>query len=100
MVRFQFRRVIAALLFVTSTAAQAQSSSSAQAASDPAAGFAVNPTAARGSVAGAYTFPDGKQQFRNYLYSTLGPPAFIMSAIGAVLDQNKPIADMMNAGGP
>jgi hypothetical protein len=98
MVRFQFRRVIAVLLFVTSTAAQAQSSSSAQAASDPAAGFAVNPTAARGSVAGAYAFPDGKQQFRNYLYSTLGPPAFIMSAIGAGLDQNKPAPPEWDSG--
>ena len=98
MVRFQFRGVIAALLFVIGTAAQPQSSSSAQPASDPASGFAVNPTAARGGVAGAYTFPDGKQQFRNYLYSTLGPPAFIMSAIGAGLDQNKPAPPEWDSG--
>ena len=98
MVRFQFRWFIAALLFLSSAAAPAQSSSSAQPASDPGVGFAVNPTAARGSVAAAYTFPDGKQQFRNYLYSTFGPPAFIMSAIGAGLDQNKPAPPEWDSG--
>jgi hypothetical protein len=36
------------------------------------------------------TFPEGRQQFRNYLYYTFGPPALISTAIGAGIDQGKP----------
>jgi hypothetical protein len=37
-----------------------------------------------------YVFPDGKQQFRNYLDSIFGPAALTRVLIGATLDQAKP----------
>lgn len=40
--------------------------------------------------AASYAFPDGKQQFRNYIETTFGPLAFVRSAVGARLDQIKP----------
>jgi len=39
---------------------------------------------------GTYTFPGAKQQWDNYLYNAFGPPAWISTAVGAALDQNKP----------
>jgi hypothetical protein len=38
----------------------------------------------------SYQFPDGKQQFHNYLNATFGPIAFVRAAVGAGLDQSKP----------
>lgn len=35
-------------------------------------------------------FPDGKQQFHNYLNATFGPIAFVRAAVGAGLDRSKP----------
>jgi hypothetical protein len=46
-----------------------------------------------------YAFPNGKQQFRNYLYNAFGPPALISTAIGAGLDQNKPAPPEWDSGG-
>jgi hypothetical protein len=56
------------------------------------------PSAPSASRASTYAFPDGKQQFRNYLYSTFGPPAFISTAVGAGLDQNKPAPPEWDSG--
>jgi hypothetical protein len=47
---------------------------------------------------GAYTFPDGKHQFRNYLYYTFGPPGLISTAIGAGIDQSKPAPPEWDSG--
>lgn len=47
---------------------------------------------------GAYTFPDGKQQFRNFLYYTFGPPGLISTAIGAGIDQGKPAPPEWDSG--
>jgi hypothetical protein len=46
----------------------------------------------------AYSFPDGKQQFHNYLDSIIGPSAFIRAAIGAGIDQGKPAPPEWDSG--
>ena len=57
---------------------------------------ACNRYAARSVVSGgtagpnAYSFPDGRQQFRNYLDAAFGPLAAVRAAIGAGIDQSKP----------
>jgi hypothetical protein len=56
------------------------------------------PSAPSANVGREYAFPDGRQQFRNYLYSTFGPPAFISTAIGAGLDQRKPAPPEWDSG--
>ena len=57
------------------------------------------PVAAVSTVTvGAYTFPDHKQQFRNYLYYTFGPPGLISAAIGAGIDQSKPAPPEWDSG--
>ena len=81
MVTLPYRFIVAALLIATSAAAHSQSTSSPQPGPAAVPGYVANPV--------AYTFPDSHQQFRNYLYSTFGPPAFISSAVGAGLDQRK-----------
>lgn len=48
------------------------------------------PTPTPSSGTSSYAFPDGKQQFRNYLSSAIGPVAFVRAAIGAGMDQGKP----------
>jgi hypothetical protein len=90
MVTLQCRSIVAALLIATSAAAHSQSTSSPQPAPAPVAGYVAIPA--------LYTFPDSHQQFRNYLYSTFGPPAFISSAIGAGLDQRKPAPPEWDSG--
>jgi hypothetical protein len=45
-----------------------------------------------------YSFPDGKQQFRNYLYYTFGPPGLISTAVGAGIDQGKPAPPEWDSG--
>jgi hypothetical protein len=84
-----YRFIVAAMLIATITAAHSQSTSLSQ------PGPAVP-----GNVASpaAYAFPDSYQQFRNYLYSTFGPPAFIASAVGAGLDQRKPAPPEWDSG--
>jgi hypothetical protein len=59
------------------------------------------PLSSGSSVSGpqhAYTFPDRKQQFRNYLYFAFGPPGLISTAVGAALDQNKPAPPEWDSG--
>jgi hypothetical protein len=58
----------------------------------------ANPPVAAGNTVAPYTFPNSHQQFRNYLYSTFGPPAFIASAVGAGLDQRKPVPPEWDSG--
>jgi hypothetical protein len=100
MVRLQSYWIFVALLIVLSSDAYAQSSSLEQPTSDTAGGVAMHlPVAPSANAAGSYTFPDGKQQFRNYLYSTFGPPALISSAVGAGLDQNKLAPPEWDSGG-
>jgi hypothetical protein len=90
MVTLQYRSIVAALLIATSAAAHSQSTASPQPGPATVPGYAANPA--------AYTFPRSPQQFRNYLYSTFGPPAFISSAIGAGLDQRKPAPPEWDSG--
>jgi hypothetical protein len=82
MVTLPYRSIAAALLIAAGAAAHSQSTSSPQPGPAVVPAYAANPA--------TYTFPDSQQQFRNYLYSTFGPPAFISSAVGAGLDQRKP----------
>src|SRR5580692_11199101 len=59
------------------------------------------PVSLDSSVSGAqhaYIFPDQKQQFRNYLYFTFGPPGLISTAVGAALDQSKPAPPEWDSG--
>lgn len=90
MVTLPYRFIVAALLIATSAAAHSQSTSSPQPGPAAVPGYVANPA--------AYTFPDSHQQFRNYLYSTFGPPAFISSAVGAGLDQRKPAPPEWDSG--
>jgi hypothetical protein len=99
MVRLQNHWICAALLLVASRCSYAQSSTpsepdSAQ-ASEPAGNLHSAPIP---NMGGAYMFPDKRQQFRNYLYATFGPPAFISTAVGAALDQNKPAPPEWDSG--
>jgi hypothetical protein len=95
----QVRQVLATLLIMVSTHVLAQSSA------DPEAHGAPDPPAVPApsispphSTSSAYTFPKGRQQFRNYLYYTFGPPALISTAIGAGLDQSKPAPPEWDSG--
>lgn len=98
MVRLQCRWVLALFLAI-STGSFAQSSTSAQPDPPPVAASAVNlPSAPGANVGGTYAFPDGRQQFHNYLYATFGPPALISTAVGAALDQNKPAPPEWDSG--
>ena len=91
MVRLQHRWIVAAAVVLAIDAGSfAQSSSPARLGPDAAVNLPVAPA--------AHAFPDGKQQFRNYLYSAFGPPALISSAIGAGLDQNKPAPPEWDSG--
>jgi hypothetical protein len=99
MVGVQHRWMIVFVLLAIQGGGYAQSSPTAQLSPDGAAVPALNPPVNSGAkVASTYTFPDGKQQFHNYLYSAFGPPALISSAIGAVLDQNKPAPPEWDSG--
>ncbi|HET6215452.1 MAG TPA: hypothetical protein VFE27_00455 [Acidobacteriaceae bacterium] len=99
MVRLHRHWIVVALFLAISAGSYAQSSTSAEADPAPAAAPAVNFLSARGAnVGGPYTFPDGRQQFRNYLYATFGPPALISTAVGAGLDQNKPAPPEWDSG--
>jgi hypothetical protein len=54
-------------------------------------------SSASGTVSG-YAFPDPSHQFRNFLYSTFGPPGLISTAIGAGIDQGKPAPPEWDSG--
>jgi hypothetical protein len=65
MVRLQHCWIFAAVVLAIGAGSYAQSSPSAQLGANAAAVPAVNlPVAPGTSVAGAYSFPDGKQQFQ------------------------------------
>ena len=99
MARPQHHRMVVALFLAISAGANAQSSTPAQLEPKPARGSAVNLSSApSANVGGSYTFPNGRQQFRNYLYSTFGPPALISTAVGAGLDQKKPAPPEWDSG--
>jgi hypothetical protein len=99
MVRLQHHWIVVALFLAMNAGSYAQSSTSAQLGLGPAGAAAVNlPSAPGANVGRAYTFPDGRQQFRNYLYATFGPPALISTAVGAGLDQNKPAPPEWDSG--
>jgi hypothetical protein len=99
MVGVQHRWMIVLVLLAIHTGGYAQQSPAAQLSPDGTQVPALNSPGPLGAkVTGAYSFPDGKQQFRNYLYSAFGPPALISSAIGAALDQNKPAPPEWDSG--
>jgi hypothetical protein len=90
---------IAVALFAIGASSYAQSGRSAQPEPVPDGTPAVNLLSAHSAnVTDAYSFPDARQQFRNYLYSTFGPPALISTAVGAALDQNKPAPPEWDSG--
>ena len=45
-----------------------------------------------------YIFPDYRQQLRNFVYNTFGPPGLISTAIGAGIDQGKPAPPEWDSG--
>ncbi len=99
MVRLQPRWIVVALFLAINAGSYAQSRTSAQPDPVPTEAPTVNLPSARGAnVGGAYTFADGRRQFRNYLYSTFGPPALISTAVGAGLDQRKPAPPEWDSG--
>src|SRR5580698_1463215 len=85
MARNQLLPAIAMLLAIVNGNAQTSSIVDLQPA--PSAGVAPN-----------YAFPDGRQQFHNYLYNTFGPPGLISTAIGAGLEQSKPAPPEWDSG--
>lgn len=94
-------KTTACLICLASVAAYAQSGS--QSSSDLYPHSETDPsiiTTANAPVrnSDSYRFPDHKQQFRNYLYSTFGPPGLISSAIGAGIDQGKPAPPEWDSG--
>ena len=94
----QITRTLTFLLLLAGAAVFAQSSPNPPnpATLDPPALALSGSTATHGYQ--GYRFPDRKQQFRNYLYYTFGPPAFISTAVGAGLDQNKPAPPEWDSG--
>lgn len=98
MVRLQYNW-ITALFLVISAGSLAQSITSVRPDAAPATTSAESlPSAPSASVGGTYAFPDERQQVRNYLYATFGPPALISTAVGAALDQNKPAPPEWDSG--
>jgi hypothetical protein len=55
-------------------------------------------TRAETTTASAYSFPDAKQQFRDYLDSAFGPLALLRAGIGAGIDQSKPAPPEWDSG--
>jgi len=99
MVRLQHHWIVVALILAISESLFAQSGTSAQPDPAPVVVPAANlPSAPNANVGGTYTFPGGKQQFRDYLYATFGPAALISTAVGAGLDQNKPAPPEWDSG--
>ena len=90
-------RLFAILVCAAGVTAHAQSSSDSP--QSPQTDPPVAPVATVSSgTPGAYTFPDHKQQLRNFLYYTFGPPGLISTAIGAGIDQGKPAPPEWDSG--
>jgi hypothetical protein len=98
MVRVQHGWIIALFLAINAGSFAQSASSTQHEAPQPEAPTVNLPSAPSANMGGTYTFPDGRQQFRNYLYATFGPPAFISTAVGAALDQNKPAPPEWDSG--
>ena len=77
MVRLQHHWIVVALFLTISKGSDAQSSTSMQPRPTPTESATVNLPSAPSSDVGEYHSPDGRQQLRNYYYSTFGPPALI-----------------------
>jgi hypothetical protein len=75
-------------LYIAASSAGAQCAGPA----DPDACNHDSPDSTRSEAAApsAYSFPDAKQQFRNYLDAAFGPLAILRAGIGAGIDQSKP----------
>jgi hypothetical protein len=91
-------RKLTSLLFVVSAAVYAQTIPDAPQPVKADPPVPVSPISTVSGAQHAYTFPGRKQQFRNYLYYTFGPPALISTAVGASLDQNKPAPPEWDSG--
>jgi hypothetical protein len=90
-------RLFALFLWAAAISAYAQGSSdSSQSPQTHPPGLPAAAVSSRTS--GAYDFPDRKQQFRNFLYYTFGPPGLISTAIGAGIDQGKPAPPEWSSG--
>lgn len=101
MARFQVYCTLGLLVLLVNSNIYAQSNSSGAPTpySDPPLPVVTPlPPAPGADTTGIYTFPDGKRQFRNYIFNGFGPPALISSAIGAALDQNKPAPTEWDSG--
>lgn len=101
MARFQVYCILGVLVLLVNSNIYAQSNSSTAPTPDSDPPFPVVkplPPAPGADTTGIYTFPDGKQQFRNYIFNGFGPPALISTAIGAALDQNKPAPPEWDSG--
>lgn len=89
------------LVFATANAHPQSSNPEPNAATenDQVASSANNPNAPRASAPPySYSYPDGKQQFQNYLNAVFGPLAFVRTAISAGLDQSKPAPPEWDSG--
>ena len=91
-------RVFTLLLFASCAAMYAQTVPDAPAPVSDDPPVPVSSVSSAKDARSSYSFPDGKQQFRNYLYYTFGPPGLISTAIGAALDQNKPAPPEWDSG--
>jgi hypothetical protein len=102
MARIQHGHILAVLfvLFHSNTHAQSNPGMPPSSDSDSQPQIAATPAAPLANTrgTGGYIFPDGKQQFHNYLFNAFGPPALISTAIGAALDQNKPAPPEWDSG--
>jgi hypothetical protein len=91
MTKLQRLLFVAAFLLARSLFSDAQANSPGSSSPEILAEVpSTVPVAPSPQASWTYGFPDRKQQFRNYLFSTFGPPALISTAVGAGLDQNKP----------
>ena len=90
-------RSFAVLVCAVGVIAQAQSSSGLTLIPQPDPPAAAAAGTSNG-VTGTYTFPNHKQQFRNFLYYTFGAPGLISTAIGAGIDQGKPAPPEWDSG--
>jgi hypothetical protein len=90
-------QLFAILVCAASVTAHAQSSLDLPQSSQTGSPMAPASAVSSGPI-GAYTFPDHKQQLRNFLYYAFGPPGLISTAIGAGIDQSKPAPPESDSG--
>jgi hypothetical protein len=88
-------RLLALFIWAAGTTAYAQAVSDLPQSPQP---DPPAPAVASSRTSDAYNFPDRKQQFRNFLYYTFGPPGLISTAIGAGIDQGKPAPPEWDSG--